>query len=259
MIDPTKKDYQIQSVKNAMQILRLYSGERDELGVTEMSRLLGMSKSSVHRLISTLTKEGFLEKSPDSSKYRLGLALLGLCGVITTHMEIHREAIPTLESIVDKLGEACHVCVLEGSDIVYLHKVECKHPVRLLSHIGKRNPAFCTSGGKSILAFQAENIVSSVIESGFIPYGPNTITDPAQFRENLQTIREQGYAVCVDELHEDVVSIGSPIRDYSGDVVASVSVVGPKQRITPDKIALFTKTVLEASREISEKLGYYGF
>ncbi|MEB3101520.1 IclR family transcriptional regulator [Ferviditalea candida] len=258
MTEPAKKDYQIHSVKNAMHILRLYSGERAELGVTEMSRLLGMSKSSVHRLVSTLTKEGFLEKSQNSNKYRLGLALLGLCGVITTHMEIHREAIPTLEILVEKLGEACHVCVLEGSDIVYLHKVECRHPVRLLSHIGKRNPAFCTSGGKSILAYQPESIVNSVIESGLTPYGPNTITDPAQFKENLQSIREQGYAVCIDELHEDVISIGSPIRDYSGDVVASVSVVGPKQRITPDKIPFFAATVLEAGREISQKLGYCG-
>src|SRR5690606_26577172 len=147
-------DYLLQSVRNAMKILRLFSAERPELGITEMAQLLDLRKSTVHRLVKTLTEHDFLEKTEKGAKYRLGLALLGLSGVMTTNEEILRESVSVLQQLVDQLGEAAHVSVLEGTDIVYLHKVECRHPVRLLSHIGRRNPAYCTSSGQVLLAYK---------------------------------------------------------------------------------------------------------
>ncbi|WP_233414490.1 IclR family transcriptional regulator [Thermaerobacillus caldiproteolyticus] len=151
------------------------------------------------------------------------------------------------------LGEAAHISVLEGTSTIYLHKVQCKHPVRLLSHVGKNNPCSCTSSGKVILAFQSEGI----IQQGLPHCGPNSITSPTQFRHNLEEIRQKGYAVCIDELHEGVISIAAPIRDYSGEVVAAVSVVGPKQRILSNDTPRFVEHVCRAGQEISNLLGYY--
>jgi IclR family transcriptional regulator, KDG regulon repressor len=253
-----RDDYLVASVKNGMRILRLFSIDTPELGVTEISHRIGLNKSTVHRLIKTLEKAGFIEKNPKTRKYQLGLSLLNLSGIISIHTETYLEALPILESLVNNLGEAAHISVLEGANTVYLHKVQCKHPVRLLSHVGKNNPCSCTSSGKVILAFQSEEVIESVIRQGLPHCGPNSITDPIQFRKNLKEIRQKGYAICIDELHEGVISIAAPIRDYSGEVVAAVSVVGPKQRIRPSDIPRFVEQICRAGQEISNMLGYYG-
>jgi DNA-binding IclR family transcriptional regulator len=250
--------YMLQSVKNGLRILKAFSKERPELGITEIARSVGMHKSTVSRYVKSLVQEGFLQINPDNGKYRLGLSLLCLSGVITSHLEIRHEAKSTLHQLVERTGEAAHISVLEGANIVYLDKVESKHPVRLLSDIGRINPAFCTSSGKVLLAHQPEASVERIIAAGLPRMGPGTITDPEQFRQNLREVREQGFAVCIDELHEGAVSIGAPVRDYTGEVIAAVSVVGPTERMSGEKIPAIVAAVVDAGREISQKLGYMG-
>ncbi len=249
------QNYLLHSVKNAMKILRLFSADRPKLGITEISRQLELSKSTVHRLAATLAKEGFLEKTPNRNKYQLGLSLLGLSGVMTTNTEICREAVPILEKLVDHLGEAAHVSILEGNEIVYLHKVECKHPVRLLSHIGKRNPAYCTSSGKVLLAYQNEQTVDAILEMGLKPHGPRTITDKLALKQTLSQIRDQGFDIAIDELHEGAVSLAVPVRDFTREVVAAISVVGPKQRIKEEQLTRFVEYLKSAGEKLSARLG----
>lgn len=252
------RDYTLSSVKNAMRILHLFSMDNPELGVTEIASKLRLSMGTTHRLISTLSRAAYLEKSEENCKYRLGLTILRHCGVITSSLEIHREALPFLEQLVGKLGEAVHIGVLEGNEVVYLHKIECKHPIRLLSHIGKRNPAFCTSAGKVILAYQSDEIIKHVLQSELYPYGPKTITNPEILLENLMNIRRNGYSIAIDELHEGVVSIAVPVRDYTEEVIAAISAVGPKERITDDKIPYYIETLTLSGQELSMQLGFIG-
>ncbi|RNB80252.1 IclR family transcriptional regulator [Brevibacillus fluminis] len=252
-----KRDYLLHSVKNAMKILRLFSLERTELGVTEIAVQLGLSKTTTHRLVSTMAKEGFLEKTSASNRYTPGLSLLALSGVMTTNTEIQRESVPILDKLTNQLGEASHISVLEGNDIVYLHKVESKHPVRLLSHIGKRNPAYCTSSGKVLLAFQHDDVITTALETDFHPHGPNTIVDKQLFRQTLEQIKSKGYDIAVDELHEGAVSLAVPVRDYTGDVVAAISIVGPKQRIQEEQLPYLLDCLQHAGRRLSEQMGYF--
>ncbi|MFC3885138.1 IclR family transcriptional regulator [Bacillus songklensis] len=250
------RDYLLQSVKNAMQILHLFSMDEPELGVTQIASRIGLSKSSAHRLISTLVKQGYLEKNKKNNRYRLGLSLLGLTGVIMNHMEIHRESLPFLQDLVAQLGETVHINVLEGNDVVYLHKVECKQPVRLLSDIGKRNPAYCSSAGKVILAYQSKELIDSFLQSELLPHGPNTITDPEKLHENLMDIKRKGYSIAIDELHEGVVSIAVPVRDYTEEVIAAISVVGPKQRMPAHKFPNYIQILHTAGQKLSRQLGF---
>ncbi|MEW9670937.1 IclR family transcriptional regulator [Ammoniphilus sp. 3BR4] len=250
------REYLIQSVRNALRILRLFSAERSELGITEIASDLSLSKSTAHRLVTALVQKGYLEKNEQNDRYLLGWALLGLSGIITTHLEIHREALPILNHLVEQLGEAIHIGVLEGQEIVYLHKVECKHPVRLQSNIGKRNPAFCSSAGKVILAFQGKEVIESVLQSKLLPYGPNTITDPAKLLHCFEEIKQLGYSLAIEELHEGVTSLAVPVRDYSGEVIAAISVVGPKERMPERKFPFYIENLKRAAEELSNQLGY---
>lgn len=111
--------YFIGSVKDAMRILKLYSSDGSELGVTEIARKVGKSKSTTYRLINDLNKKGYLEKNPRTNKYRLGLSVLRLSGVIETHRILLKEAKPVLDELTDHLGEASHLCELEGTYITY--------------------------------------------------------------------------------------------------------------------------------------------
>jgi IclR family KDG regulon transcriptional repressor len=171
-------------------------------------------------------------------------------------LEIHREAQPILQKLVDQVGETAHLVILEGAEVVYLHKVECNHPVRLFSHAGKKNPAYCTSSGKAILAFQKDDIVEQVIEHGLKKYTDHTVTDPEEFRSVLKQVKKQGYSVSSEEFMEGVSSIGIPIWDYTDQVVAAITITGPSQRINRQKIPHYIKKLKESGMDLSIKLGY---
>ena len=249
-----KKTSVLQSVQHGLQILHLFTIENPVWGITEIANALQMNKSSVSRLVSDLTAEGFLQK--EGNKYSLGFSLLSMSGVITSHLEIHRESKDILKKLVTDLGESAHVAILEGNEITYVQKVECTNPVPLISSIGKRNPVSCTSAGKILLAFQKKNIIESIIAEGLPQMGPNSQTDPEQLTYQLRQIKEQGFSICIDEMHDNVISIAAPVSDYTGEVIAAMSVVGTRERIQNHKINRFSGKVKEAANEVSLRLGY---
>jgi len=249
------QDYLLSSVKNALRLLRSFSIDEPEKKVTDLASSLGLGKSTVSRLLATLASEGFVYKDPETQKYRLGLTILNLNTIVTSNLEINRESQPVLQKLVNEVGETAHIAVLENMGVVYLNRVECKHPVQILSHIGRRNPLHCTSSGKVILAHQKEEIIEQFFEEGLQKYTMNTIADPDDLRNILKTVKEQRYAVSVEELREGVASVAAPIWDYTGKVMYAVSVVGPVHRMNPHNPALINK-VKSAAKEISERLGY---
>ena len=249
-----KKTSVLQSVQNGLQILRLFTVEKPVWGITEIAHALQMSKSTVSRLMADLVEEGFLQK--EGKQYSLGFSLLAISGVITSHLEIHRESKDVLKRLVAELGETTHIAILEGKQITYVHKVECNNPVPLLSSIGKRNPITCTSSGKVLLAYQKKNFIDYIIGAGLPQIGPNSPTEPEQLTNQLSQIKKQGFAICIDEMHENVVSIAAPVRDYKEEVVAAVSVVGSRVRIQDGKFTRFIESTIEAANELSIRLGY---
>lgn len=251
-----KEENFLSSVKNALRILKSFTMDEPEKKISELSQELGLNKSTVSRTMTTLASEGFVYKDPESKKYRLGLSILSLSGVVNNHMDIYRESQPVLNKLVDTLGETAHISVLDQLEVVYLQKVDCTHPVRYLTHIGKRNPTYATSSGKVLLAYSDEDLVEEVIEKGLQQFTKNTITDPVKLKEKLQEVRKNGFAYSIEEILEGVNSIAAPIYDYKGKVIAALSVVGPKQRILPHRINSMAKLVKSSAQEISNRMGY---
>lgn len=250
------EEYLLSSVKNALRLLRSFSLDTPEKKVTDLAAELGLGKSTISRLLNTLASEGFVTKDPETQKYRLGLTILNLNTVVTSNLEINRESQPILQRLVDEIGETATIAVLEDTAVVYLNRVECKHPVQILSHVGRRNPLHCTSSGKAILAYQNQDFIEGYIDEGLEQYTVNTITNRDTLRTALKSIQEQGYAISIEELREGVASIAAPIRDYTGKVVYAVSIIGPVHRMNPHNLSIISK-VTNAAKEISEKLGYW--
>ncbi|MFC2949836.1 IclR family transcriptional regulator [Virgibacillus sediminis] len=252
-----KSDPQVlSSVHNALRILKSFSTFEPTKKVSELAVSLGLAKSTVSRLMSTLASEGFVIKDPKTNAYRLGISVLTLGGIVTNNLEIHKEAAPVLNRLVNVTGETAHLAIMDGLDTIYIHKEECHHPVRILTHVGRRNPSYCTSSGKVLLAFGDEQIVEEVIQQGLVSYTKNSITDPEELRKELKRIREQQYAVSTEELTEGTKSVAAPIKDHTGKVVSAITVVGPIQRMKDYKISDIAKKVIDAGKEASERLGY---
>ncbi|CAM2845113.1 IclR family transcriptional regulator [Paenibacillus sediminis] len=246
----------LSSLQNALHILLSYSLDTPLQGITDISNALGLGKSTVHRLVTTLANEGFLVKDKETQKYRLGYSVLALSGVVTSNLDIYNESLPIVRNLVNKVDETAHIGVLDEGHVIYLLKVECNHLVRFLTHVGRRNPLHCTSSGKVILAHQETEFINNYIGSDLNGYTKNTITNPKTLLNTLTEIREQGYSTSYEELLEGVHSVAAPIRDYTGKVVAAITIVGPKQRMLQSKAPFFAKHVIEAANEISMQLGY---
>ncbi|WP_071395181.1 IclR family transcriptional regulator [Bacillus tuaregi] len=246
----------LSSVKNALRILNSFTMDEPEKKISEISTSLGLNKSTVSRTMATLASEGFVFKDPEKKTYRLGFSILTLSGVINSNMDIYRESQPILHKLVETIGETAHISVFDNLEVIYIQKVECNHPVRYLTHVGKRNPPYCTSSGKVFMAFASDAVVNTIIENGLEKFTKHTITNPDELRAHLKEIRENGFAYSFEEFSEGVVTIAAPIYDYTGKVIASLSIVGPKQRINQHKIPVIAKKIIAASQEISRNMGY---
>jgi DNA-binding IclR family transcriptional regulator len=244
----------LQSVQNGLQILRLFNKEHSIWGTTEIARELDLPKSTVKRLLDVLCMEGFIEKT--RTKYRLGLSLLNLSGVIKYHMEIKREAAEPLQALVDKMGETAMIPTLEGGKVIYLLKIECKQPYPLHGDIGDNNPATCSSSGKVLLAHMPMKKVEEILQAGMPKMGSNSVTDERVLKEQLQKIKQEGYCVCIDEMHENSISISAPIRNYTGRVVTAVSLIGPRNRMGSKPMSDIVAAVVKTAQDISSRLGY---
>jgi DNA-binding IclR family transcriptional regulator len=257
MVTQKQEEQHLSSVKNALRILRSFTMEEPEKKISDLSLSLGMNKSTVSRTMATLASEGFVYKDPETRQYRLGLSILSLSGIVNSHMDIYKESQSVLNRLVENIGETAQISVLDNHEVIYLQKVDCHHPVRVLTSVGKRNPPYCTSSGKILLAYAEDDIVEAVVEKGLTKFTKNTITNPDKLRAHLKQIKESGYTFSNEEILEGVNSLAAPVYDYRGKVIAALAIVGPKQRIQPSKVPGYAKKVKEAAMEISNRLGYW--
>ncbi|MGE7544414.1 IclR family transcriptional regulator [Sporosarcina newyorkensis] len=249
--------YMITSVKNAMRMLRLFNSKQTEIGLTSLAEQINVPKSTAHRIASLLVKEGFLSKSPKSGKYRLGLSLLTLGGVVYNHRDIYIEAFPIVSALVQEINETAHICLLENGEVVYLFRKESDRQNRLITSIGRKNPIHCTGEGLCILAFQNKKTVERILSAPLYPYTSKTLTEREDILQELELIRKRGYAISIGQFHEGFMGISAPIRDYSQQVVSSLSIIGSTSTITPDRYSKLIEKVVCAAQDISEHLGYY--
>lgn len=256
MSEKTTGDYMLSSIKNSLRILNSFTAEEPEKRVIDLANELQIGKSTVSRLLSTLASEGFVTKDPETQKYKLGLRILTLNSIVTSNLEINKVARPTLRNLVNETGEAAHIAVLENQEVVYLEQIECSHPVRILSYVGRRNPVHCTSSGKLLYAYQDRVAIIKLLQQELKRYTPSTITDPDLFRKELAEIKQAEFCYSDCEFLPDVVSCAAPIRDYTGKVIAAISLVGPKHRIEKHQHSTIKNKVIKAAKEISKNLGY---
>jgi DNA-binding IclR family transcriptional regulator len=255
-----KANYLIQSVSHAMDILESFTKTEDELGVTELSKRLGLHKNNVFRLLATLEHRGYIEQNRATENYRLGPKTLQLGAIFIEQRECRRQARPVLENLMDGTGETAVVAVLRANKVIYMDSVESGRTVRAISRIGAMLPAHCTAVGKVQLAF----LPSAEIERLFPDRELSTKTaltlkTREELMSDLTAMREKGYAIENEECDLEVKGIAAPVRDFSKNVIAAVGIVAPAHRLSEELLEKngFIAQVKDAANALSEKLGYF--
>jgi len=249
----------VNSVDRALVILEYLGTQTKEVGVRELGQAIGLSKSSVHRILQTLRARGFVKWNPDNARYSLGMRAFEVgCGILRS-MEAHAVAKPYLEQLVANLGETAFLGVLDDADLVVIDKIDGRRSVRMYADIGSRRPLHSTAIGKALLAHLDRAEIDRIIAAKPLTrYTKNTITDPEALRAELDKIRRLGYAEDNEEMEDGLYCVGAPLFNYSGKPVASISISVPKigqQNVQKDRLI---KAVVQAAQEISAKLGYSG-
>ncbi len=244
------------SVRNAARVLRAFSRAGQELGITELSRQLGLGKSTVHRLVTTLTAERLLERGSTPGRYRLGLVIYELGSNVTEHVDLHQAALPVLTTLRHETGEMVHVAVLDGLEVVYVERLESLNLLPIFRQVGHRLPAYWTSSGKVLLAALPTDELARRLTDWKPTAGTRwTITDKTRLLAELAAVAERGWAQNNEEGHLGIVSVGAPVRGRDGRVMAAVSVVGDSARMRSN-MRRTTTLVLESAGLISRRLGH---
>ncbi len=253
----TKSTSSVQAVKRAIAILKVFSSDEPELGVSEISRRLGIPKSTVSRLLATLEEEGLVAQDPETGLYRLGVELIRLANSVHRFTDLKRIARPYMRKLAIDVGESVSIAVLQGRDVVNLDVyVPPGHLIKRIGWAGRLMPAYATAAGRAILAYLPRDERKDVLSGPFQAYTSRTITDPARLRIELQRIRAQGYAMAFEELEEGLHAVSAPIFNYEGHVIASLSVSGPAYRLTPERMREIAPKVVETTLRISAEMGY---
>jgi DNA-binding IclR family transcriptional regulator len=249
--------YSIQVLDRAASILDCFRLERPDLRLTEITAVTGLHKSTVYRLLEVMRRHHFVQFDEATGAYRVGIRLFELGAVAMAGCGFDKYARPALDELASATGETAHVCVLHESEIVHIAKVESSFALRIATPVGRRHPAYCTSVGKAILAHLPPEALAAYLGGTQLrPLTPKTITSPALLKAQLRRIADQGYAFDDEEVHEGVRGIAAPVRDYSGEVVAAITITGPASRITRGKLPELAAKVIQAADNMSSRLGH---
>ena len=244
----------VQSVDRAVSIMEMLA-RTGESGVTEIAAELGVHKSTAFRLVVALERRGLVEQTEDRGKYRLGMGLLRLAGATTARLDVVQESRPICRKLAADTGETVNIAVLSDRSALYLDQIAGTSALQPHNWVGQHIPLHATSNGKVLLSGLTPDELDRTLRS--LPaYTGTTITSRKGLRSELELVREQGYAVAVDELEIGLTALAAPIRNAHGDVIASVSVSGPSFRLDESRLEEVVPLLVEAAAEVSHRLGW---
>jgi DNA-binding IclR family transcriptional regulator len=250
----------VQSLERALTILNKLSEYPDGIQITRLSEQVRLTKSTIHRLLATLSSMNYVVKDEETDKYKLGLQVLFLSRNLLNNSDIVTVSKPFLEKLSQEVNETVHLCIEDRGEVVYIDKIESTQTIRMYSRVGSRAPMYCTGVGKILLSDKNPDVFEEIVSKiNFIPKTPSSITSKEQFIEEIEKVKSQGYAL--DNAENEIVlrCIAAPIFDHKGKIIASFSISGPSNRVT---LELINDSLIEKMKQysiaISRNLGYMG-
>ena len=229
-------DNTVKSLARAVSVLECFSQKEPELGVTEIADRLKMQKSTVYNILTTFQSLGYLIKNPSNNKYQLGYKLLHLGYIVSSNMSIRQQFIPHMKQIANACGEVCYLGLLDRMEVLYVEAVYPNSQIQMRNSLGERAPLHCTGLGKAMLAHMKPEEIREVLSGPLPGFTKCTITDPAVLSNELEEIRNNGYAVDNMEHEFGIRCVAVPFFSMDGSVMGAVSVSGPSPRFDPASV-----------------------
>lgn len=239
----------MRAVDRALAVLCAFSHETPSLGVTELSERLGLTKSTVHRLLHALMARGMVAQDPDSRNYTLGYRVLALAQAVTGEASLRRVCHPHMQWLRSVTQETVSLYVVAGDVRMCLDELESPQMLRMAAGVGRTFPLDRGSPGKALLA---DGAASREIWQRAI--GRLDAVEVAQLTDDIDIVRRKGYAVTSGETVQGSASISSPIRTENGGIIAALSVAGPASRFDSDAINRYATALLDAVARITRDL-----
>ena len=251
----------VQTIERVSLILNILGQSPQGISIRDLSLKVNLPKGTIHRLLSSLAYFGYVRQDPKTRNYSLGFKLVDLGSLMLGQVDLRREAEPFLRGLAERTRETVHMVVMDQEEVVYIEKVETEQNpsgLKMASRIGLRNPPHSCAVGKVLLADLSEETLHHFLKrKTLFKRTENTITDPVRFREHLDLVKKQGYAIDDEENEKGIRCVAAPIRNETGRTVAAVSISGPAFKITKRAIQdSLKKEVMETANQISQRLGY---
>jgi IclR family KDG regulon transcriptional repressor len=244
------------SVERALRILALFEETHRELTLSDIAKALDTKSGSVYTTVFTLLARNYLARDPATKRFRLGLELLTRADQVLSSLDLRTVAKPVLKTLAREMAVNVHLAVLYEGSVMYLDREEAAPGVVLVSIVGKRVPGNCTALGKVLLAYNRDALEQMIDRGELAAMTHNSVASPGALRKEMEKIIRMGYAVDDEEFHEGTLCVAAPIRDYSGSVIAAVSISLAKSRAKHEGIPAFARSVLDGAKQVSDQLGY---
>ena len=245
----------ISVLMNGIAVLRSFTVDEPWLGVSEIAAKVGLHKSTVSRILSTLEGEDLVERDPSTRRFRLGLGVIGMAGPLLADLDVRRVAYPMLKELSRRTGETAALMLWDGTESVCVEQVPSRHQVKHTTPLGTR---YRTAASASVQVFLAELDTfqtRSLLTSGTIDHPDLDEAALEAYLVRLREVAERGYAVNYGETSLEEVGVAAPVTDHRGLPVGAVLVSAPRFRVSTDQVALIGDAVLHAAGEITSRLG----
>ena len=250
-----KKVYAVSALIKANEILELLL-QRGEASFTEIHTTLGHPKSSTYKTISTLESLGYIREIGDSAKYTLGLRLIELGSRAAGQIDLTTEARPLVKELSNSTERTVHLGILDGSEVIYLHKENVHGAISIDTWAGKRIGVHSTAMGKVLLAWKKPKEIDAILKKvDMVKLTPNTKVTPDDVKASLEDVKQRGWATDDEENWKMVRCVAAPVRDKAGNVVAALSVSTLTDLDSYEQMLVITNKVIDTARELSRRLG----
>jgi len=245
------EEAKVKTLKKSLDILECFTIATPELGISEISERLELYKSNVHNIISTFEQGGYIERNPETGKYRLGTKILELSYIINANLGLHNAIHPPMSALSGEINEVVYFAVPKGPRVMYLEGVYPVNSFNARSMVGETAEMYCTSIGKAILAYlPPDQAIKAISEQSMIKHTANTITERGALLDELEAIRKRGYSIDNMEHEFGIKCVGVPVFRRGGSLLGAMSVSGPSPRLE-EKIEEYAAKLHAYSQKIS--------
>jgi DNA-binding IclR family transcriptional regulator len=245
----------VRAVERALDILLCFTREEPMRSLTQIADSVHMSKTTVHRLLTSLEIKRFITRDKHTGMYRLGFPFIEMASLVLQDVDLHRWALPYLKQISSEYGETVDLSILDGSHVMYLEVIESPQRVKIAAAVGQHLPAYFTASGKALLAFMPEEQVQKILHDNLKEHDVLAKVSIPDILADLRDIAKLGYAISEQEYEQDINAVAAPIFDADHNPIASIAIVGPSFRLSKTRLPELGESIKRLTQVISNEIG----